>query len=403
MCRFLRLVAEFDRRSGWADQGAISCAAWLAWRCSISPTTAREHVRVAQALEGLPRTAALFARGRLSYSKVRAITRLDDVQHEEALLAIAVDATAAQLERAVRDHRTVARLNAEATTTREERFLRLDEQDDGSVRLRGRLGAEEAAVLRAALDHAREQLRTGQADAAPDQGPLEQRAAMMSTRWSRSPTPHWPPPCWRAARPPSATRSSCTSTSTPSTPAPRRPATWPTARPWPPRSCGVCAATAATSRSSSARAARSTSGAVPGRSRPRCAGRCRPRDQGCRFPGCQRTRHLDAHHVEHWVDGGATRPENLILLCGRHHTALHEGGFTLKLATDGRPTFRRPDGQLLPVHSKAPCVDGRRLRRRHITPATIAPGSNTPYDPDLVVAAMLQIAPLRLPAPNATD
>jgi len=75
MCRLLRLVAEFDRRSGWADQGAISCAAWLSWRCSISPTTAREHVRVAQALERMPRTAALFARGRLSYSKVRAITR----------------------------------------------------------------------------------------------------------------------------------------------------------------------------------------------------------------------------------------------------------------------------------------------------------------------------------------
>ncbi len=49
MCLLLRLVAEFDRRSGWADQGAISCAAWLSWRCSISPTTAREHVRVAQA------------------------------------------------------------------------------------------------------------------------------------------------------------------------------------------------------------------------------------------------------------------------------------------------------------------------------------------------------------------
>jgi len=140
-CRFLGLVAEFDRRSGWADAGASSCAAWLSWRCAISPTTAREQVRVAQNLGRLPRTAALFARGRLSYSKVRAITRLENVEHEEALLSIAVDATAAQLERAVRDYRTVARLSGEATATRAQRFLRLDHQQDGSVRLRGRLSA----------------------------------------------------------------------------------------------------------------------------------------------------------------------------------------------------------------------------------------------------------------------
>lgn len=128
----------------------------------------------------------------------------------------------------------------------------------------------------------------------------------------------------------------------------------------------------------------------------------RARDRGCRFPGCQRSRHLDAHHVEHWVDGGATSPENLLLLCGRHHTALHEGGFTLEFATDGRPTFRRPDGQILPAHPTPPCVDGCRLRRRHITPASIAPGSNTPYDPDLAVAAMLHIAPLPTAAPDAS-
>jgi len=91
------------------------------------------------------------------------------------------------------------------------------------------------------------------------------------------------------------------------------------------------------------------------------------------------------------------------LLCGRHHTALHEGGFTLELTADRRAAFRRPDGHLLPAHPEVPCVEGRsRLRRRHITPATIAPGSNTPYDADLVVTAMLQIAPLPPPAPTAT-
>src|SRR4051812_48397172 len=49
-CRWLELVAELDRRGGWAVQGARSCAHWLAWRCGLAPRAAREHVRVARRL-----------------------------------------------------------------------------------------------------------------------------------------------------------------------------------------------------------------------------------------------------------------------------------------------------------------------------------------------------------------
>ena len=52
------------------------------------------------------------------------------------------------------------------------------------------------------------------------------------------------------------------------------------------------------------------------------------RDRTCRFPGCT-SRRCDAHHVEHWIDGGATSLDNLMLLCRRHHRAVHEGGFGL--------------------------------------------------------------------------
>src|SRR5215218_1504801 len=63
---WLGLVAEFDRREGWGGVGIVSCAHWLAWQCGMSPGAAREHVRVARSLAGLPVTAEAFAAGRLS-------------------------------------------------------------------------------------------------------------------------------------------------------------------------------------------------------------------------------------------------------------------------------------------------------------------------------------------------
>src|SRR3989442_1033352 len=77
MCRWLCLVAEFDGREGWAAWGCRSCAEWISWRCSIAPGAAREHVRVARRLADLPLVRAAFARGELSYSKVRALTRVE--------------------------------------------------------------------------------------------------------------------------------------------------------------------------------------------------------------------------------------------------------------------------------------------------------------------------------------
>ena len=75
-CRWLGLVAEFDRREGWKAWGCRSCAHWVAWRCSLSDVAARDQVRVARRLEGLPLVRAAYAAGELSYSKVRALTRV---------------------------------------------------------------------------------------------------------------------------------------------------------------------------------------------------------------------------------------------------------------------------------------------------------------------------------------
>jgi len=82
------------------------------------------------------------------------------------------------------------------------------------------------------------------------------------------------------------------------------------------------------------------------------------RDRSCRFLGCT-ARRCDAHHVEHWVDGGATRLENLVLLCRRHHRAVHEGGFELRQQGDGTMTFLRPNGAVLEVAPALPALFAR--------------------------------------------
>src|SRR5918999_1651032 len=150
-CRWLGLVAEFERRGGWADWGCRSCAHWLSWRCSLGPVAAREHVRVALRLEGLPLIREAFAEGRLSYSKVRALTRVESVVEEEKLLSLARHATAAQLERLVRAYRGVVARAKAAEYGGPERWLRWDHADDGSLLLRARLPAEEGAVMLEAL------------------------------------------------------------------------------------------------------------------------------------------------------------------------------------------------------------------------------------------------------------
>jgi hypothetical protein len=82
------------------------------------------------------------------------------------------------------------------------------------------------------------------------------------------------------------------------------------------------------------------------------------RDGGCRFPGCG-IRFCDAHHVEHWADGGETKLDNLVLLCRLHHRAVHEGGYSVELAGDGSVSFRDPFGREVPEAPPPPALPER--------------------------------------------
>jgi hypothetical protein len=164
-CRWLDLVGELDRRSGWAEAGLRSCAEWIAWRCALTPRSAREHVRVARSLRELPLTHASFADGELSYAKVRALTRVATAANEQELLELARACTASQLGRVVRAYRRVT--VGEAREQQEAAHLSVFWNPDGSLEIHGRLAPEDGALVLRALESARDSLWRGSAEPRP--------------------------------------------------------------------------------------------------------------------------------------------------------------------------------------------------------------------------------------------
>jgi hypothetical protein len=151
----LVMLRDFDERGGW-NSGFRSCAHWLVWRVGLDLGAAREKMRVARALGGLPLLAASMRRGEISYSKVRALTRIATPAIEEELLRFARAGTAAHVERLVRGMRRVDRIaSGEAARRRgveAARYLRAYTDDDGMVVVTGRLAPEAGAALLRALE-----------------------------------------------------------------------------------------------------------------------------------------------------------------------------------------------------------------------------------------------------------
>src|SRR5271165_5174264 len=148
-CRFLVLLGDFDARRGWASWDMNSCAEWLSWKCQMSSGTAREHVRVARALRNLPVIRGEFGAGRLSYAKVRALTRIATPGTEAGLVELAGPMTGNQLERFARAHRQVSA--ADDADARVRRRLAWRFEEDGSLAGTFRLPPLAGAVLLKAL------------------------------------------------------------------------------------------------------------------------------------------------------------------------------------------------------------------------------------------------------------
>lgn len=204
--RFLSLLADFDTREGWGGAGVLSCAHWLSWRCGMDRRTARDHVRVARALTVLPRTATELDAGRLSYSKVRAVTRVATPETEDDLVDIALTAPAAHVERLVRGLRTCSRQDerGDVPTPRRHVQHRWD-ADTGDLIIWGRLASTDGALLLAALTRAEhERTRTdGSAEppdltagAPSDLGPALVAVAEMTCAAVTAPPPGPSAPRW---------------------------------------------------------------------------------------------------------------------------------------------------------------------------------------------------------------
>ena len=166
----LVLIREFDAREGW--DGCLSCAQWLSWRAGLAPGAAREHVRVARALGKLPKLSDAMRRGRISYSKVRAVTRVATPENEDDLLYVCQAGTAAHVERIARAWRRIDRNAEQAEEQRRNasRELRTWVDEDGMVVVRGRLTPEVGAVLRRALEAACDQARRAAAAGGGEKG-----------------------------------------------------------------------------------------------------------------------------------------------------------------------------------------------------------------------------------------
>ncbi|HVJ97770.1 MAG TPA: DUF222 domain-containing protein, partial [Acidimicrobiia bacterium] len=150
---WLLLVAEFDRREAYVQWECVSTAAWLSWQVGLDMRAAREKVRVARALEEFPLISAAMASGELSYSKVRAITRIATPEIEETLVIWAKAGTSNQIERIVSGFRRVERRDASAEEQQhEELALRYEVNDNGSLSIRIDLPSDAGVAALAAIE-----------------------------------------------------------------------------------------------------------------------------------------------------------------------------------------------------------------------------------------------------------
>jgi hypothetical protein len=370
--RFLSVLAEFDRLEGHKPHGLVSTAHWLHWRCGFGLNAAREKVRVARALVELPQIRACFETGALSYSKVRAMTRIATPANEHVLLQVARHGTTRHVETLVSKWRGAERSREVQRAGRQHavRELRWHYDDDGCLMIRVTLPPEQGALVIEALQAAMDRLEEGEEGCEPcsaDTAPVDP-ACMAAVRRddvsaetsdalsASSVTPSqlradalvYLSESWLAGHGSSdgtgdaylvnvhidsATLAHAVAGRSELAEGPGLAAA--TVR----RLCcdGGLVTHVTDAAGATIDVGRKTR-AIP----PAIRRALRHRDRCCRFPGCTRSRWLDGHHLIHWADGGETSLDNLVLLCRHHHRLVHEGGFGAHVDAGGDIRFTTP-------------------------------------------------------------
>jgi len=353
--RFLTLVAEYDRLRGWELGGHRSCAHWLAFRCGYRLGAARERVRAARALVKLPEIGASMSRGELSFSAVRALTRVATPENETDLLDLARGATTAQLERMVRGFKLGSRQDeADREKERfESRTFSVFPDEEGMYLVKGKLTPEIGALLMRAVEAASDSLyrakgpksvsaETSFQDAAhrrADALGLVAERAMAAGFGENAPVSGTKAERYQVLLHVDAEtlkedgtglgQSELEDGTRVSAETSRR------------ISCDAAVVEIGHGRDGSVMGVGRKTRTIP----PSVRRALEVRDRGCRFPGCG-LRFTDAHHIKHWADGGETKLENLLLLCNHHHRLLHEEGWKIEWwGKDRQPAFIDPRGQ----------------------------------------------------------
>jgi hypothetical protein len=348
--RLLTLIREFDDKKCWAEQGFCSCAHWLNFKCGIGMNAAREKVRVARALADLPKIDKGLSKGELSYSKVRAMTRIADASNEDYLMMIAKHGTAHHVEKLVSKYRGAKRMQDAAVADEQYRDREFDHyyDHDGCLVIKARLPAEQGALIVKALEMAMEKDYVGAASAATEvtaETPIAARRAdaiaeIAETYMNNDESSGSTADRYQVVVHVTAETSELEDGPHVTAETSRRIA------------CDSTVVNINDDDNGEPLSIGRRSRSIP----PPMRRALRNRDRGCRFPGCTNTRFVDGHHMKHWADGGETSLDNLVLLCRHHHHLVHEGGFVCEKLAGGEISFKDQRQQPLPTWSALPKI-----------------------------------------------
>ena len=339
--RLLTLLRRYDEEELWS--GWRSCAHWLNWRAGISLCAARERLRVARRLADLPLTSAEMEKGRLSWSKVRALTRVATAEDEARLVEFALHHTASQVERFVRARRSAEAALAEFVDGPSEmaarRHLTVRLTGDGMYEVRGLLLPEVGALLMETLDAAGDELYRQERAMEREEEPTP-----PGLRPTPSERRHDALGAWLEDRAEAKVQLVVhTVAGGPEILATEEGSHVP---------AGTSRRLACDAETVEVKRGRDGSVLDVGRRQRTVGWRLRKaldvRDGGCRFPGCG-SRYTQAHHAIPWSEGGETKLDNLILLCRFHHKTVHEGGRRVEMGQAGAAIFRDPTGRAVPA------------------------------------------------------
>jgi hypothetical protein len=326
-----RRLPRFEKCEGYSADGCLSAKAWLRWNCHITFSAASQRVEVARQLQSLELTSQALAEGVISYEHAALIARTAERlgekfegPAEEILVELARKEDPVVLRRAIVHLRHCVEPDGvldDANSEHERRFLHLSQTFGGMFVLNGQFGADDGATLQTALDAL---ITPPGAD--DDRSASERRADAMTEMARRQLDGGQLPEVGGQKPHLVVSLDMATLTREPGS----RAAELEWSQPIPAETARRIACDCAVTPLVEGEAQR-TARTVPAPTKRALVAR----DKHCRFPGCDMPpAWTDAHHIEHWADGGSHKLFNLILLCRRHHRLVHEGRWQLVGAGD---------------------------------------------------------------------